>query len=121
MKRHSDQPSLCQPIGKPTARTTGFSKEQVEISCVLRGKEFAAYDQPSSLIFNVDETGLTVVQNKQPKNLALKSKRQFDALTAVERGSLITIVVCMSASGVLFHLQQFFHEKMPIISPEEIL
>jgi len=38
-------------------------------------------NQPS-FIFNVDETGLTVVQNNQPKILALKGKRQIGALTA---------------------------------------
>jgi hypothetical protein len=36
----------------------------------------------TSLIFNVDETGLTVVQKKQPKILALKGKGHIDALTA---------------------------------------
>jgi hypothetical protein len=52
----------------------------------LYEKELAAPDYPPSLIFNVDETGLTVVQKKQLKILALEAKRQ--------------IVVCMSASGI---------------------
>jgi hypothetical protein len=41
-----------------------------------------------------------VVQKKQPKILALKGKRHIGALTAAERGSLITIVACMSDSGI---------------------
>jgi hypothetical protein len=45
-------------------------------------KKLAARDYPPSLIFNVDETGLTVVQKKQPKILTLKDKRQIGALTA---------------------------------------
>ena len=49
----------------------------------LYEKELAAHDYPPSLIFSVDETGLTVVQKKQPKILALKGKRQIGALTAV--------------------------------------
>ena len=83
MKRHSDKLSLRQPTGTSTARATGFSKEQVGIFFDLYEKELAAYDYPPSLIFNVDETGLTVVQKQQPKILALKGKRQIGALTAV--------------------------------------
>ena len=100
MKRHSDKLSLRQPTGTSTARVTGFNKEQVGIFFDLYEKELAAHDYPPSRIFNVDETGVTVVQKKQPKILALKGKRQIGALTAAERGSLITIVVCMSASGI---------------------
>jgi len=82
MKWHSDKLSLNQPSGNSTARATGFSKEQVGIFFDLYEKELAAHDYPHSLIFNVDETGLTVVQKKQPKILALKGKRQNGAVTA---------------------------------------
>jgi len=81
MKRHSDKLSLGQPTGTSIARATGFSKEQVGIFFDLYEKELA-HDYPSSLIFNVDETGLTVVQKKQPNILAHKGKRQIGALTA---------------------------------------
>jgi hypothetical protein len=90
---------LRQPTGTSTARVTEFNKEQVGIFFDLYEKELAAHDYPPLSIFNVDETGVTVVQKKQPKILAL-SKRQIGALTAAERGSLITIVVCMCASGI---------------------
>jgi hypothetical protein len=55
-------------------------------------KNLAAHDYPPSLVFNVEETGLTVVQKKQPKILALQGKLQIDALTATYRGCLITVV-----------------------------
>jgi hypothetical protein len=45
-------------------------------------KELVTHVYPLSLIFNVDETSLTVAQNKQPKILAIKGKRQIGALTA---------------------------------------
>ena len=48
----------------------------------LYEEELAAHGYPTSLIFDVDETGLTVVQKKQPKILGLKEKRQIGALTA---------------------------------------
>ena len=82
MKRHRDKLSLRQPTGTPTARATGFSKEQVGICFDLYGKELAVHDYPPSLIFNVGETGLTLFQKKQPKILALKRKRHIIALTA---------------------------------------
>ena len=81
MKLHSDKLSLGRPTGTSTARATGFSKEQVGIFFDLYEKEPAAYDNLPSLIFNVDETCLTVVQKKQPKILAHKGKRQIGALT----------------------------------------
>jgi hypothetical protein len=75
VKRHSDKLSLGQPIGTSTSRAIGFSKEQVGIFFDLYEKELVARDYPPSLIFSVDETGLTVVQKKHPKILALKSQR----------------------------------------------
>jgi len=82
MKRHSNNLTLPQPPGTSTARATGFSKEQVGIFFDLYEKELAAHDYPPSLIFNVDETDLTVVQKKQPKILALKGKGQIGILAA---------------------------------------
>jgi hypothetical protein len=64
MKRQRYKLSLRQPTGSSTARVTVFSKEQVGIFYDLCEKELTAHDYPPSLIFNVDETGLTVVQKK---------------------------------------------------------
>lgn len=50
-------------------------------------------------IYNVDETGLSVVQSKIPCVIASKGKRQIGALTGAERGSLVTIIPCTSAVG----------------------
>ena len=54
---------------------------------------------PPHHVFNVDETGLTTVQSKSSKVLALKGRRQVGTLTSAERGVLSTVVVCMSAGG----------------------
>lgn len=40
-----------------------------------------------------------MVQSKVAKVIGLKGKKQIAALTSGERGALITIVACMSASG----------------------
>jgi len=47
-------------------------------------KVLAVHDYPPPRIFNTDETGLTAVQKKQLKALALKGKRQIGALNAAE-------------------------------------
>jgi hypothetical protein len=73
---------LRQSTRISTARATEFSKEQVGIFFDLYEKELAAHDYPSSLTFNLDETGLTVFKKKQPKILTLKGKRQIGVLTA---------------------------------------
>jgi hypothetical protein len=91
---------LCQATETSTARATGFSKEQVGICFDLYEKQLAAHDYAPSLIFNVDETGLTVVQKKEPKILALNGQRQIGAVTSTYRGSLITTAVRTSASGI---------------------
>jgi len=48
----------------------------------LYEKDLDASDYPPSFIFNVVETRLTVAQEKQPKILAPKGKRQIGVLTA---------------------------------------
>ncbi|KAJ8933597.1 hypothetical protein NQ318_015739 [Aromia moschata] len=60
---------------------------------------FEKHNYPPDRIFNVDESGLTVVQSKVLKVVGMRGKRQIGNLASAERGSLITIVVCMSAAG----------------------
>jgi len=78
---------LRQPTGISIARATGFSKEEVGIFFDLYEKELAVHNYPPSHISNVDETGLTVVQEKQPKILALKENVGL-ALKLPHRGVL---------------------------------
>ena len=64
-----------------------------------------------SNIFNVDETGLTTVQNPG-KVVAPKGEKTVGKVTSAERGELITAICCMSASGT--HLPPMF--VFPIIN-----
>jgi len=50
-------------------------------------------------LYNCDETGIKIVQHKGTKILALKGKRQITSLQSTERGSLVTVVTCMSPIG----------------------
>jgi hypothetical protein len=45
----------------------------------------------------VDETGITVVKHKTSRIIALK---EVATLSSSERGALVTVVTCMSASGI---------------------
>ena len=50
-------------------------------------------------IFNVNETGITTVQGRPRKIVALRGRKQVGSLTSAERGKLCTVEICMSASG----------------------
>ena len=65
----------------------------MEILFDLYEKEPAAYDYPPSCIFNVDESGLTVVPKKQPKNTRTQRQTSDLRFNCGIKGSLVTIVV----------------------------
>jgi len=50
-------------------------------------------------LYNCNETGITIVQHKHTKILGLKGKRQISSVQTAERGSLVTVVNCMSQNG----------------------
>ncbi|CAH2089800.1 unnamed protein product [Euphydryas editha] len=99
LKRHKDKLSVRQPTGTSFARTFGFSKEKVDTFFDLLEGLYAQEKYGPNRIYNVDESGLTVVQSKIPQVVGHKGKRQIASLTSAERGSLMTIVVAMNATG----------------------
>lgn len=56
------------------------------------------YKFQSQHIFNLDDTGITTVQNTE-KIVALKGKKQIGAITSSERGTLITMCLAVNAMG----------------------
>ena len=50
-------------------------------------------------LYNCDKTCVTIVQHKHTKILGLKDKLQIYSLQFAERGSLVTVVTCMSPTG----------------------
>lgn len=79
LERNQKHLFICRPTG------TLFAKAAIQ-------------HQTSNRIFNVDESGLTIVQSKIVQIIGLCGQRQIGSLTSAERGALITIVVCMSAN-----------------------
>jgi len=50
-------------------------------------------------IFNVDETWNTTIQYRHSRVVRMRSKKEVESLTSAERGNLITLVICMNATG----------------------
>lgn len=90
--------SLRQPEATSIARAESFNKPQVKtffenLRSVINNEKI-----DKSMIFNMDESGLTTVQ-KTSKIFALKGKKQVGAITSGERGVHSTVVACMSSGG----------------------
>ena len=98
MKRH---PQLCYrtPRSVSISRAKGFTKENVDAFFDLLKPELEKINFNSSRIYNVDETGMTIVQGSRSKVISIKGKKEVSKLSSAERGKLITAVTCMSASG----------------------
>jgi hypothetical protein len=93
------------------ARTHGFTRENVDQFFSILEPEMVDIKFSPNSIFNVDETGITIVQQKSSEVLGLKGKRQVASLSSAERGALVTVVTCMSASGQFVPPLLMFHRK----------
>lgn len=99
LKRHKSKLSERKPCATSYSRALGFSKENTRKFYNLLDEVYEKQKFTPDKIYNVDESGITVVQSKVAKVIAFKGKKQIAALTSGERGALITIVACMNASG----------------------
>lgn len=98
-KRH---PALVfrKPQPLSLARIQGFTKENVDNFFSILKPELEKVKSSAARVFNVDETGVTTVQHKSLKIISVKGKREVHKLSSAERGRLVTMVTCMSASGI---------------------
>lgn len=111
LHRHKDILGILKPTATSFSRANGFNKDAVHGFFDILEAEFQKHPYPPDRIFNVDETGLSVVQSKVPKVVGLKGKRQVGALSSAERGSLVTVVCCMSAGGSFIPPLMIFPRK----------
>lgn len=99
MNRHKDVLSLLKPTATSFARANNFNEDAVNGFFNILEAEFERHQYPPQRVFNVDETGISIVQSKTPRIVGLKGKKQVGALSSAERGALVTVVCCMSAGG----------------------
>ena len=80
-------------------RAFGFNETSVSQFFGLLEELMEEYNFEPNNIYNVDETGISVVPKSGSRVIAMKGRRQVGGLTATERGENITAEICMSASG----------------------
>lgn len=99
LRRHPEL-SVRSPQAISNARVRGFNQENVAAFFELYEKELQKINFEPHRLFNVDETGITIVQHKRSKITSAKGKKQVATLTSAERGGLITVVTSMNAVGM---------------------
>lgn len=101
MVRHPEL-SVRKPQAISIQKAIGFNADKVEQFYDLLEKTVFTKDDkrknPAQNIYNIDETGLTVVQ-KTSRTLATKGKKYVGSLTSAEKGKTVTVICCASATG----------------------
>lgn len=106
---------MRKPPGTSFARANVFTKQRMNefydnLEKVNDTKKFAA-----DRIFNVDETGLSIVQSKFLKIISRRGKKQIGAITSAERGSLITVVMMIfPRKNMILEDQHTYHSRLAI-------
>jgi len=104
--------SFRRPTGTSIARLRGFNKEDVDAFFTLLETAMDQHHYSANDIYNVDETGISVVPAKMPEVLAKKGKRQIVATTSAERSSTVTCVMAMNASRKYVPPMMIFPRKL---------
>jgi len=107
VKRRSE-PSLRSPKATSLARAVGFNRVQVGKFFTLLNQELGKHEV--SRIFNVDESGITMV-HKPGKVLAEVGCKQVGRMVSQEKGATTTVVCAASPSGVCVPPMMLFKQK----------
>ncbi|CAG7724229.1 unnamed protein product, partial [Allacma fusca] len=97
--RHEDQ--LSMRTGTPTSlvRITAFNRTQVNKFFELLNETVTAKEYRGDTIYNMDETGVTIVPSKNRRRIDKRGAKSVPVMVPVERGRLVTIMCCFNAMG----------------------
>ena len=98
MRRHPEL-VLRSPEQTSAHRVKAFCKENVEMFFHNLGQLIDEHHFEATQIYNMDETGFSTVATKIGKVIAMKGSRRVGKLEAAERGTMITMALCVNAAG----------------------
>ena len=90
--------SIRKPEATSLGRATSFNTKNVKVFYDKLGEVMDIYKFSASQIWNVDETGVSTVV-RPSEIVAGKGKRNVGVMTSGERGTNVTVVTAVSASG----------------------
>ncbi|KAJ2937697.1 hypothetical protein O0L34_g17508 [Tuta absoluta] len=90
--------SVRKAEGTSFNRAFAFNREEIGLFFELLGQVLEKFKFPPRNIYNVDETGVTTVQDPG-KVVAAKGQKRVGSITSGERGQNVTAVCAVSATG----------------------
>ena len=115
LKRHPEI-SVRDPQQTTIDRLKSFNRENVDKFFYLLEGLLDSHGFDATTVFNMDETGISTVQQSTTKILGKKGKRQIGCFSSAERGCTTTVVCCFSASGSMclhcsFSRENDYHKR----------
>ncbi|CAG7669233.1 unnamed protein product [Allacma fusca] len=118
LRRHSNILSFRDGEPLSLARITRFNKIEATRFFDLLEEIVVAKGFNENTIFNVDETGFSLVPNRMPRRIARKGSRHVYVMMPAERGALCTVTCCCNANGYFVPPFFIFPQNAGRIEPD---